>query len=307
MVYSYPKIGGYDMIFFRLGGAGLGNLLFPWARSIVAARNNDWTPVFPTWPQLKLGPTLRGELDKRAYSDLFEPTEVYASKFKKIRLFLGANKYYESDIKSEVGVGNDSAVILFSGIDGYFKNVKKDHKFVKSQLLNITREKHKYGFEKGFGDSICVHVRLQDFKEPDPGDLSSGPGPYRIPLEWHIEKIQQIREKLGNRIKVNVFSGSPNEELKPILDMKNVERKFFGSSIADMLALSTAGILIASNSTFSMWASYLGRMPAIWYPTQQPHPLYTENTELEVSYGYGEKLPKEFVYLTSEKLTSNVG
>jgi hypothetical protein len=48
----------------------------------------------------------------------------------------------------------------------------------------------------------------------------------------------------------------------------------FGSAIADLWALSNANVLVASGSTFSMWASYLGRMPVIWHPGQLSCPLY---------------------------------
>jgi hypothetical protein len=77
--------------------------------------------------------------------------------------------------------------------------------------------------------------------------------------------------------------------------MKNTERKFYGSSIADLLALSHAGVLVTSSSTFSMWASYLGRMPAIWYPTQLPHEIYYDKPHWEAHSAESEKLPSKFI------------
>ena len=52
--------------------------------------------------------------------------------------------------------------------------------------------------------------------------------------------------------------------------------------MADLLALSRSELLIASGSTFSMWASYLGRMPVIWYPGRLKQKLYFDNEALEV-------------------------
>ena len=40
-----------------------------------------------------------------------------------------------------------------------------------------------------------------------------------------------------------------------------------GSAIGDILLLSKASLLFASaHSTFSMWGSYLGGMPTLYYP-----------------------------------------
>ena len=34
MKYVYPKFDGIDLYFFRLGGSGLGNLLYPFFRIV---------------------------------------------------------------------------------------------------------------------------------------------------------------------------------------------------------------------------------------------------------------------------------
>jgi len=45
-----------------------------------------------------------------------------------------------------------------------------------------------------------------------------------------------------------------------------------------------------------MWASYLGRMPVIWYPGQLRQKLYLEkpNAEIEVSETDTPRLPSNF-------------
>ena len=38
---AWPRLSGTDLLFFRFGGDGLGNLLFPWARCMSACRLMD--------------------------------------------------------------------------------------------------------------------------------------------------------------------------------------------------------------------------------------------------------------------------
>ena len=48
------------------------------------------------------------------------------------------------------------------------------------------------------------------------------------------------------------------------------------AKIADILALSRAKLLVASGSSFSMWARYLGRMTTIMFPNQVKQKILTE-------------------------------
>src|SRR5882724_5405748 len=52
---------------------GLGNRLFPWARCRVFSFTNQAPMLSPRWAQLKIGPLVRGEVDRRFYFDLFKP------------------------------------------------------------------------------------------------------------------------------------------------------------------------------------------------------------------------------------------
>ena len=58
-----------------------------------------------------------------------------------------------------------------------------------------------------------------------------------------------------------------------------------------MLALSTCKVLISSASTFSMWASFLGQMPTIWFPGQMGQKLLLENSMFEGEVDYEDNLP----------------
>ena len=80
--YVFASLGKLESLGIRIGGAGLGNMLFTWAKSIVYAKNNNLIFIPPTWNSLKIGPMLRGEFDKRFYNNLFKNDPSF-SVFKK--------------------------------------------------------------------------------------------------------------------------------------------------------------------------------------------------------------------------------
>ena len=265
MRYAYAKLGGYDLIGMRLFGEGLGNMLFPWARFVVQTRAFRLTPITPTWPQLKLGPWLRHERDKRLYCGLFEPRQEEVRGSKKLRLLTFVRRADESSLRSDVPKNGDR-IVVFEGVNGYFAGIAEEHDFVWEQLLRITRAQHQTALTFSFAGSISVHVRLGDFRQAKSADdLVYGRGNMRLPLTWYRHVIERIREHLGRLAPVFVFSDDHDAELRPLLQMPDTRRLSFGSSIGDLIALSRANVLVASNSTFSMWASYLGRPPAIWH------------------------------------------
>ena len=71
-----------------------------------------------------------------------------------------------------------------------------------------------------------------------------------------------------------------------------------------MLALSQSQILIASASTFSKWASYLGRMPTVWYPGVHRHALFSNKEIFEGEIDYNDLIPDKLLK-NIEKLTIN--
>ena len=76
MRYTFVSLGKLESIGVRLGGAGLGNILFPWATAIVYAKKHNLTRLQTTWRNLKFGTLLRKERDKRMYSSLFSGKDV---------------------------------------------------------------------------------------------------------------------------------------------------------------------------------------------------------------------------------------
>lgn len=289
MLYSYAKLSNWDFGIVRFLGSGLGNLLITWAKFIVFSKKRGMRPIAPTWPQLKIGPLFRGELDKRLYSNLFDSSKDYICGYKKLYLLTTLPKIeYSLFVSRSDAIQKTSKdyIVVFKEMDGLFANILADYDLVRNELIKITLDRHKTGLDFNFSNSISVHVRLGDFKI----------GRQETRIQWYIEVINKIKERLGTITKVYIFSDGTDEELEPIILRCNAERLFFGSSIADLVALSRSNILVASgNSTFSMWASYLGRMPVIWPPGKLAQKLYFDKPDLEITHDLEMKLPSRFI------------
>lgn len=271
MVYCYPRLIGHDYLLFRVLGRGLGNLLFPWARALVHAQANGCRLITPTWPQLRIGPWLRRESDTRMYPRLFQRVPDSLSGARRLATLLRAPRVPEGDAAR----ARDGDVIEFTGMEGLFDAIVEDHALVNAALWRMTRRPHRGGLDFDFGNSVCLHVRLGDFKQAASEQaLHRGDWNTRIPIGWYQDMLRAIRAQQGEDVTAYVFSDGTDEELAPLLAMPRCRRLGFGSAIADMLALSRSRLLIASGSTFSAWASYLGRMPVVWFPGQWRSRLY---------------------------------
>jgi len=271
MKYTFVSLGRLESIGVRLGGAGLGNILFPWATAIVYAKTHNLTRLQTTWKNLKIGTFLRKERDKRMYFDLFTGKDGVGG-LKKFLLLNFTNK-----------------VKYFSSMDDLFEPFKHEHNFVKTELLKIINPYHIEKAEEFNPNSVALHIRMGDFEEPENEQLlRDGAWNYRLPLKWYIAIIDKIR--LKSNLPIYIFSDATDKELEEILSFDNCKRAYFGSAISDMIALSRCKILISSASTFSMWASFLGQMPTIWFPGQMRQKLISNPGIFEGEIDYTDKL-----------------
>jgi hypothetical protein len=296
VIYCYPKLSDRDLLVVRLLGPGLGNLLFPWARALVMSSHAGYQLIAPTWPQLKVGTLLRREPDTRFYSGLFDASPSALTGMRRLVALLARKRIAEHEADS----ARDGDVIEFSGMKGLFLPILNDHAVVRAGLLEITRPSHQAGLHFDFSNSISLHVRLGDFAAAaSQQELLLGKVNLRVPLTWYADMVRGVRDRFGSHIKVYIFSDGSDSELAPLLTMHNCSRLTFGSSIADLLALSRSNLLVASGSTFSMWASYLGRMPVLWHPGQLRCKLYDDSI-LECEAAAAESLAE----LSREKIIS---
>jgi len=278
MKYTFVSLGKFESLGVRLGGAGLGNILFPWATALIYAKNNNLQRIQTTWKNFKIGTFLRKERDKRMYFDLFTGKDGIG----------GFKKFFLLNFSSKVK--------YFSRMDDLFELFKNEQAFVKQELLKIINPYHLQKANEFDASSIGVHIRMGDFRNPDNEDvLRKGAWNYRLPIQWYKNIISKIREV--SDMPIYIFSDAENTELEEILDIDNCKRAYFGSAISDMIALSRCKVLVSSASTFSMWASFLGQMPTICFPGQMRQKLIINEKLFEGEIDYNDPLPTSIIQL----------
>ncbi len=120
------------------------------------------------------------------------------------------------------------------------------------------------------GPFIAVHIRRGDKPPLAPGaEPPADSMHWAIPTEWYVQSIRQVQSALGKVVPTVVFTDAAPEHIAPILNLPGVRLAETNPAIVDMLLMAEARVLITSaSSTLSMWPSFLGRMPSVWFPAR---------------------------------------
>lgn len=275
MIYLYPRLSELDFMFIRLGGAGLGNILFPYVRAVLYQKSHpDTQLIWPTWFNVKVGPIIHRDIDKRFYNDLFVNNSGYIDRFQKAWILMTRKHISEKELLE--GKALPECVVEFTGMENCFEGMMDDSQVLLDNLVANLNPKNKAALEFDGSRGITMHIRLGDFARATWEEVKQGKHNSSIPIEWYVTMAQELRSIIGAETPVYVFSDGTDEELRPLLELGNVERVTFGSSIGDVLALSRAKLLVASGSSFSMWARYLGRMTTVMFPNQVKQKILTD-------------------------------
>lgn len=253
----------------RLPNAGLGNRLFSWARSIVYAHIHTLQVIEPTWSQVKLRRLLRRERDARLYFGLFRPAPHYIRGWQKYWYLSTHAKVAEPDDLQKMVSTSPQIIVTFEGWRDCFTPLVGWNDLLYRELLAITRPEHLRTIEQLAPIPIALHIRRGDFTTPANKDEMHTKGAVRTPLEWYKEVLNLIRSHIGTSVPAFIFSDGSEEELAPLLAMPDIHLARTGSAIGDLLALAKASVLLGSGgSSFTAWATYLGKMPSVVHPGQ---------------------------------------
>jgi hypothetical protein len=264
------------LVYPQLPKAGLGNMLLVWARAVLFAHINSFPVVAPAWGKFVIGPYLRGEKDKRYYGHLFD-NKKYVTKVNYLLAKLKNNVYiHHNPVISQLEISNlepqEANVYLFifnqlPHWSDFFVDLKEHQPIVKDKLFSSIRSSVIEDIFQRPAPQIGLHIRMGDFKALKPEDDFTKLGGVRTPFSWFIRVIDAIRAIAGYDVQVTIFSDGHDHELSELLKLAQVSRASSASALSDMLTLSRSKLLIASSgSTFSYWASYLGKCPTIWHP-----------------------------------------
>lgn len=285
----YPLLGSLkDLGFVRLSGNGLGNSFYSYFHAFVLAERNNGRLIRPAWFSLKTGPLRRGDASKRLYLGLFRPMPDEISGFTKyaslVRVLSSPNLITIGD--TEIPRLDASKLNVVSCQGFTFRGLHEHRDAIRNRLLTMIRQSPPPGFGWGSLDHIAIHVRLGDFvATTDISTINSGTANRRVPMSWYVAIIKRIRKQSSSRPILLVSDGNETELLELINAGAQLVRS--GSDMGDLLTLSSASLLIGSNSTFSRWAAFLGDMPAIWTsrPKSSEMPSLDESKMLYVPIG----------------------
>lgn len=249
MKYIYPKLPAVRTnAFFRIGGNGLANCLFVYAKAIIIAHLTGAKLISPTWFNLSIGTYLRKQADKRHYLGLID-TGDEISGIKKAYLLVAKKKTLNLDEFQK----KEAEILIVEGIYDFFTPLIDYQDVVSKYILShINKSLLSKINQFDFNNTVAVHIRLGDF-----------PASRRIPMDWYKKEIIKHTDS-----KILIFSDGTDKELKELLELPNTQRVFFGGAIQDIVAISRCSYLIGSDSSFSAWGAFLGQVPCSFYRLQ---------------------------------------
>ncbi len=280
-----------SFVFPVIGRAGLCNELFPWARAELFASQSALPILAPTWSRFRIGPYLRREPEKRRYGRLFH-SSVHIHGWARLKNLAAYRKIDESAYATS-GHSQNSCVITFSGMRDCFQSLAGSAPFLRERLWEMTVPLHRPALEdqRSF---IAMHVRRGDQTRLGiPADQLEARIAQFTPLRWFIAMAHAVRQhpSLAN-LPILVFTDGSIDEIRDLLAVPGVEKAPPASAIFDLWMLSKAKLLFASgNSTFSMWASYLGNMPTVYAPGKM-QPVQSSDRRLEMELSENQLLPE---------------
>ena len=270
-LYHVPVLSRFDFGLFRSAGPGLGNLMFPIARAVVGVERHGGIVVAPTIRQLKLGPILRNEPDKRIYGDVVAHRSLrdWTNKFEVVF----RSKVSEEEVADDPPPGT---AITYRGLRKFFHDIEGHEAAVgtwfrrKARLDEVVPNDY----------DIAIHVRLGDFAKADPSQSGHS---IRQPFDWYRQALDKAFERLGGcKHRIVVFTDSTAEAIEPLTRGLSVDRDPGRNALTSMFNMSRASLIITSRSTFSMWAAYLGATSAIWDAAFDIDPFFPLRENLDI-------------------------
>lgn len=275
-----------SFVYANLPRAGLGNMLFVWARALVFAHLNDLPLRTSSWTQPKLGPFLRGERHTRLYWGYFDTRNVLKP-WQSLRL--RRLVHVEEPPLEQLTRVADRTAYVFSQIPhwaDYFVGLKSFRHLIRERLWVMTSEKTQRQLADLSSPCIAVHVRMGDFRRLQVDEDFASVGLVRTPLDYFIDLIEGVRSVAGKELPVTVFSDGKEEELAPLLAISGTRRSTRNPDIVDLLLMAQSQLIICSaGSTFGYWAGFLADAPVLLHPDHIHAPLRPTNVNQQYFEG----------------------
>jgi hypothetical protein len=272
-------------IYPLLPKTGLANMLFIWGRAEVASRIHKLPIIAPQWIKIfRLGPWRRREKDKRYYFGDFV-NDKYISGIKRLILLAFSKRVPEEFLFETHYHSLYPSIFVIKGYKEYFNPLLLHGDFLHARLFEITNPKIVSSVNNCKDRFIGVHVRRGDFQYIN----------QIIPTEWYANTCMEIRKHFGLKLKIKIFTDAHRSELGPLLELPNSEVVEGNAAIHDLLMLAKSRIIIGTSlSTFSLWASFLGKCLTFWPPISPGVYGYGLNTNQHIVADWDGKYNLEY-------------
>jgi hypothetical protein len=253
------------LAYAKLPSAGLGNLLFVWARACIFAKINQCPLYTKGWSQLHIKTVLRGEKSYRFYGRYFIKNDLLTDFNHSINSIIFEKSY---NINPTLKVNPEkNTVYIFDQVPHWgnsFEYIREERDFIKKSLFDMLTQRIKVELNRHLHPQIAIHIRRGDFANLPAGVEFKTVGSVKTPLDYFVKIISAIRKYVNNTVEVQVFSDGTAEELSPVLQLENVKLVETKYDITDLLLMSKAKVLITSaGSSFSYWAGFLSEATVI--------------------------------------------
>ena len=238
--------------FIRVGGFGLGNMLFPFFRALTCSIRDSASLLYPHHNQFQPRSFLR-ELNKdslRNYSSDFEKF-----KWSSLPIINSLTLYYSRSWKNESHL-DSYPNILFYGYKNYFYDLIDYRDFIKNYIYYSFKISRKYPKNK-----LAYHLRLGDFLINKQNVCS----------RKVLESLNYFTKKLS--FEVEIYSDSSLNQINNFLGIKKLPNKTSlvksVSPMHDLIKMSQAKYICGNPySTFVEWARFLSSPEQVAYSLQ---------------------------------------
>ena len=242
--YYLPLIhrGNFNFYpFLRVGGFGLGNILFPYFRSIINAIKDGAVVLYPLTNQVQP----RNFMRERSIGSL----RNYSNVFSKLN-WITIDKYYSSKIFYSRKWFNEDYLkfqdtIVFEGCRNYFYDFIEERELIKS-FINYS-----YSLKPTiYKNRVAFHLRLGDF-------LINGKFINRKKI---LNSFLYFTKKKD--LKINIYSNSSEKNILSFLKIDkfpdNVSMIKSSSAMKDILDMANSEYICGNPySTYVEWARFL--------------------------------------------------
>jgi len=298
-LYGFPVIGR----------TGLAHSMLSWARCTIWCRESGAKMIAPVWFTPRIGPYLRGELDKRAYHRLFRPAGDLAG-MKRAWLLATARTVDVHEGRPTPGMAAHGRPLVVRFFNALADNEKKSfdqvvgyEALLRERLEAMTRPRFRP--QPHAGPFIAIHVRAGDFSAADDAAILGGRNNVRLPVDWYADRLRALRAAIGETVPAVLFSDGRDEELRPILAEPGVRRIRGRQSVTDLLDIGRGSAVISSGSGFSLWGAFLGGAPRLCHPAQMIVRAYSDSA-MEVESAFGGSLPEPFVDRVRARIAAGI-